>query len=122
MISCLFQTGNAQLWNPLETVPEPNSQSPGIGSSTIKSTQNYEKQENDTGEKVGENIVSPRSSNNSKSEMNIYSMNRQSIPNSTNDTNTMEEEKRDTAEHCKASNASETSKSVSHCGAMGVMQ
>jgi hypothetical protein len=45
MVSCLFQAGNAQIWNPLETVPKPNSQSTDNGS-----------ERNGTGEEVERDI------------------------------------------------------------------
>lgn len=78
MVCCLFQIGNAQLLNLLETVPKPNSHYTGKGSQT-----------NGTGESEdeGDGISSSRSSNNTKSKMNILSINRQAIANSTGDTN-----------------------------------
>lgn len=85
MVSCLFQIDKAQLLNPLEIVPKPNSQY------TV-----YRKvsQTNGTGESEdeGDGIRSSRSSNNTKSEMNILSINRQAIVNSTGDTMAMEKE------------------------------
>lgn len=165
MLLCLFQSGNAQLWNPLDVVPKPNSQFTGNESQI----QNLEKQENRTGEGVGEKVsriigdkdnstsasaglygvgdlaeksykkipnqssileqtLNPRpdkpTGTNHKSESgeNISSINRQAIANSTRDLMTMQEEKSNTSEQCKANNATEMSKSVSHCGAMSLMQ
>ncbi len=66
VVSCLFQAGNAQIWNPLETVPKPNSQS----------TDN-ESERNGTGEGVNESESS---------------INRQTTTNLLKDTMTMKEQ------------------------------